>query len=191
MQEENKQEDKQETKYEHKQGLIHLYFGDGKGKTTASIGLAIRAAGTGKHVIFAQFLKGGSTGELVSFEKHANIKVIRAQKDLGFLFQMSEEEKRKAAAINQKVLEEAIEQISIFSADVLILDEITHAFSGQMVEKESIRKFLKNKPKELEVILTGRNPDPFFLEIADYITEMKCVKHPFENGVPAREGIEF
>ena len=176
---------------ESKQGLIHLYYGDGKGKTTASIGLAIRAAGNGRTVIFAQFLKGGATGELCSFEKHSNIKVIRSKKDLGFLFQMSSEEKQQAADINQQVLEEAIEQVSVLSADVLVLDEITHAFSSEVIKQECIKNFLQNKPKELEVILTGRNPDSFFFDISDYITEMKCVRHPFEKGVPAREGVEF
>lgn len=172
-------------------GLIHVYYGDGKGKTTAAIGLAVRAAGAGKQIIFAQFLKGGVTGELKSLEKLPNIRIFRNQEDLGFFKNMTPQEKEKAAFMHTETLKNIILVLKSQPIDMLILDEITYPYEYGIIDKAMLEHLIFQKPKSLELILTGRNPSPFFLEAADYVTEMKKIKHPFDKKIMAREGIEY
>lgn len=172
-------------------GYIHLYHGTGKGKTTAAIGLAVRAAGAGEKVIFSQFLKGRDTSELNSLGQISNITIIRNQKDFGFYFQMNEEQKEELRKMHDATLEHIKELISNGQCDVLILDEITYAYNWNLIDREVFEDLLKNKPKGLEIVMTGRDPDEFLVGISDYVSEVNCVKHPYERNIPARKGIEF
>ena len=169
-------------------GLIHVYCGDGKGKTTAAVGLAVRAAGRNFRVTMVQFLKSTDTGELNSLKKIGGIRLIRSHEALGFTFRMNEEQKRHAAAVQQQLWEQALAAVE--SSNLLILDEVMAALSSGMISESQVLDFLNKKPEDLEVVLTGRNPPKAVLERADYISEIKKIRHPFDSGIPAREGIE-
>jgi len=166
-------------------GLIHIYFGDGKGKTTAAVGLAVRAAGNGLCVCFAQLMKTDEPPELASLAK-LGVRVIGGAQEK-FSFQMTEEEKAQAVEDNDAILEEALEK----PCDLLVLDEAINAYRKGFVSKDRLERLVKEKPESLELVLTGRGPAPFMMEYADYATEMVCRKHPFDQGIPARKGIEY
>lgn len=171
-------------------GLIHLYCGDGKGKTTAAMGLAIRAAGHGKKVLILQFLKGRPTGELKSLAQIEGIQVLRGKEGMAFSFQMTPEERIQTKALHEDHLHLAMHRAQLGECEVLILDEVMGAVSTGLLEESLVTGFLQAKPPQLEVVLTGRNPPPQWVELADYVTEMKKIKHPYERGIPARDGIE-
>ena len=173
---------------EERTGLVHIYCGDGKGKTTAALGLAIRAAGHGLRVVIVQFLKGGQTGELSVLRSLPNVQVIRCEERLGFTFRMDEQQKRRAAAIQQELFAGA--KACVGRCDLLILDEIMAAINTGMVEMEQVVGLLSDRPQELEVVLTGRNPPEELVALADYVSEIHKVRHPFDRGIPARDGIE-
>lgn len=172
-------------------GLIHIYCGDGKGKTTASMGLGMRAAGRGKKVLLTQFLKDNETGELNSIEKlGVNFEVFKGTPVLKFFKFMSPEEqmeiKKEHEERFKKVTEKAIKE----NVDLLILDEIIASINLELVPLNKVIEFLQNRPKGLEVVLTGRNPDEKLVELADYVSEIRAVKHPYEKGINSRIGIE-
>ncbi|MDR1352909.1 MAG: cob(I)yrinic acid a,c-diamide adenosyltransferase [Treponema sp.] len=171
-------------------GLIHIYAGNGKGKTTAAIGLCVRAAGRGKKIIFAQFLKTQDTGELGSFEK-LGITVIRSTLRLGFTNAMDGETKKLCAEEQKKIMKKIRERLSGEAADLLVLDEILDAVNINMLDEAELRSLIENKPAELEIVLTGRNPAPWLAEAADYISDVRKVKHPYDRGIKARAGIEW
>jgi len=171
-------------------GLLHIYCGDGKGKTTACIGLSVRAAGRGFKVLFVQFLKNRLTGELQSFELFNNIEVMRGKETRKFTFQMTEDEKQKVLAEHKELFEQVITKISNEKIDLLILDEVIGACNTGVFPYSSLVDFLQNKPPELEVVLSGRNPPPELIALADYVSEVKMIKHPLKRGIPARDGIE-
>jgi len=135
-------------------GLIHLYTGNGKGKTTASIGLAVRACGSGLRVIFAQFMKGTKTSEIYPLQK-LEIQIIRQDASTKFVFQMNEPEKRQYSQVQEQTLLEAIADSN--KCDVLILDEVVSAITTGMLGLGQLTAFLLNKPEKLEVIMTGRD----------------------------------
>ncbi len=170
-------------------GLIHIYCGSGKGKTTAATGLAVRASGFGKKVVFCQFFKNGTSSELKSFEKLENITIINCRKTYGLYCNMDEEEKENAAKDYGELLEKALSEAK--NADLLVLDEVISSCNHKMISEEKLLEFLENKPENLEVVLTGRNPSEKLLSMADYVTEMNKIKHPYDKGTPARKGIEF
>ncbi len=169
-------------------GMIHIYYGDGKGKTTCAFGLALRCAGRGDRVRIVQFLKGGETGEVNAMRHVPGVEILRAKKGTKFTFQMDEEERRQARADHAAMLDQAFEQTE--GVRMLVLDEIMAACMTGMVEESHLIALLKNKPEHIEVVLTGRDPSRHLLELADYATEMRKVRHPFDRGVAARDGIE-
>lgn len=173
------------------QGCVHIYCGDGKGKTTASLGLALRSAGSGMSVIIVQFLKGRVTSELNSLNKIPNITIIRNTKDFGFFSSMGREEIQEITKMHTDNLLQAIAKVENGECDLLILDELCATYEKSLIDKEIVRKFILNKPKYLEIVITGRNPDQFLVENADYVSEIKKIKHPFDKNMPARKGIEF
>lgn len=169
-------------------GLVHIYCGDGKGKTTAAMGLAVRAAGNGLKVLILQFLKDGRTGELASFEKLENVTVIRGKGIMKFTFKMNEEEKTEAFQVHTENLQKVIDTAENYN--MVILDEAVGACGCGLLDKQMLLHFLDNRPEGLEVVLTGRNPAQELLDRADYISEIKKIRHPYDEGIQARKGIE-
>lgn len=171
-------------------GLIHIYCGDGKGKTTAAVGLAVRCAGRGNKVLLVQFLKSRDSGELYSLAKLPDIEVMRGKESKKFTFQMNEEEKHALLIEHNKMFEQVLAKIKNGGYSLLILDEVIGALNAKVFEMPKLIEFLRHKPENLEVVLTGRKPAPELVEIADYVSEMRKVKHPMDKGIMAREGIE-
>lgn len=171
-------------------GLIHIYCGDGKGKTTAAVGLAVRCAGRGNKVLLVQFLKSRDSGELYSLAKLPDIEVMRGKESKKFTFQMNEEEKHALLIEHNKMFEQVLAKIKNGGYSLLILDEVIGALNAKVFEMPKLIEFLRHKPENLEVVLTGRNPAPELVKIADYVSEMRKVKHPMDKGIMAREGIE-
>lgn len=168
-------------------GFLHIYCGDGKGKTTAALGLALRAAGAGMNVCFVQFMKGGETAELNALRLIPNISVKRCDKEYGFLNSMTESEKAEIAACHNELLEYAFGG----GFDLVILDEFNCAYEFGLVERSLAERLILNGKSESEVVLTGREPDEIFVRAADYISEVRSIRHPYEKGITARKGIEF
>lgn len=172
-------------------GYIQVYTGNGKGKTTAALGLGLRAVGRGFRVVMVQFLKGRETGELTSIQRLApDFVFLRFGESKKFAFQMDEAEK---AALALKIHEE-FQGLKEFLAgtpcDVLILDEILGALQGGFISMDTVVDFLESKPSTMEIVLTGRSLPQAIADRADLITEMVSVKHYMDAGVPARLGIE-
>ena len=168
------------------QGLIHLYWGEGKGKTTAAMGLALRALGNGKRVVIVQFLKGGDSGE-IPLLRSLGATVYRGKSGQKFVYQMSEAEKAQTRDMQTENLRRALAD----TADLLILDEACAACRLKMVEESLLRQAVLEKPMEQELVLTGREPADWMREAADYSTEMRCHRHPLEQGIGARKGVEY
>lgn len=172
-----------------KKGLIHIYCGDGKGKTSAALGLAVRAAGSGLKVTIVRFLKNNRSGEVEVLKNIRGIQVISCEKEFGFSWNMTPEIRKEAEDYYTGLFKQAWEMNT--GQDVLVLDEICGAADLGFVSQELVRKALENKPEGLEVVMTGRNPAPVLMEMADYVTEMKMIRHPYEKGIDARKGIEY
>lgn len=176
------------------QGLIQIYCGEGKGKTTASIGQAVRSAGAGLNVVFSRFLKTERSGELKILSEIPGVTMIPCKKSFGFYCNMSEEQKEEARVVYQDVLDRAAETALMSAArkdTVLVMDEIIATYGHGLIDREGFLHFLRTKPENLEVVMTGRNPAAELVELADYVSEIKKIKHPFDRGVYAREGIEY
>lgn len=171
-------------------GLIHIYCGDGKGKTTASLGLAIRCAGRGGRVLFTQFLKDRETGELVSLASIPNITVLRGKGIQKFTFQMTAEELTQTKHIQENLFDTIITKCRAEKPDMLILDEILPTCSLRLVDEQKLLRFLQTKPQRLEVVMTGRDPSQNLIDMADYVSEIHKRKHPYDKGIQARIGIE-
>lgn len=167
-------------------GLVHLYCGEGKGKTTAAMGLALRALGAGRQVAVVQFLKGGPSGEIPLLES-LGAQVFRGKAGMKFTFQMNEEEKARTHALQTEHLRQAL----ACAAGLLVLDEACAAWQTNLVDREMLRRAVLDKGPEQELVLTGRQPPEWMWDAADYITEMRCHRHPYEKGIGAREGVEF
>lgn len=172
-------------------GLIHLYCGDGKGKTTAAMGLALRCSGVGKKVLIFQFLKQDTSGERETLGKLPNITLLEGYAKAKFVKNMTDTEKRETKAYYSQRFMEITDMVKQNAYQMLILDEMMSAVNYGFVEEEKLVTFLKEKPEELEVVMTGRNPSKTICGLADYITEMKKVKHPYDKGIMARKGIEY
>lgn len=167
---------------------IHLYCGDGKGKSTAAAGLALRCAGSGNKVLFVQFFKDGSSGE-IELLRRAGITTMHSKTIPGMVFQLSHTQIRTVQRDYTALLQQAVDIAQGY--DMLILDEIVSTCGYGIVPEEKLLNFLDHRPEHLEVILTGRNPSEEMKKRADYITEMKKHAHPFDKGQIARKGIEY
>lgn len=170
--------------------MVHIYCGDGKGKTTCAMGLALRSAGRGNRVVIAQFLKDGNTGERVAWAKHDNVTLLPVPEKMKFIFAMDEAEKSATRAEMTALFDRAAGLVRAGECDLLILDEMCSAVTTGMVPLEKVTAFLDEKP-QAEIVLTGRDPEQALQDRADYITEMKKIKHPFDQGAKAREGVEW
>ncbi len=170
-------------------GRIHIYYGSGKGKTTAAVGQIIRAAGAGLHVLVFQFLKDNSSGERKVLEGLSNVTCLPGREEVKFFHQMNSEERAEAKHYNNKALDEIVKFCSPF--DVLFMDEALCAVQLGLLNEDKLLSFLECKPEGLEIILTGHEASERMEEAADYVTEMKKIKHPYDAGQPARKGIEY
>lgn len=164
--------------------MIQVYVGDGKGKTTASIGLCIRAAGHGFNVLFMQFLKDDSSGEVSVLRSIPSIEVIHCPVNYGFTFQMTEDQKKETAKEYDKMLDKAI-GTDVF---LVVLDEAIHALNAGMISREKLERLLD---KNSEIVLTGRDAPEWLISRADYVSNIQKIKRPYDKGVQARVGIEF
>lgn len=171
-------------------GLVHIYCGDGKGKTTASVGLTVRAQGFGLKVLFMQFLKDGNSSELNVLRTLDNITILGAKPIKKFTFQMTEEELAETRRVSAEQLKEAVDLVMDGDYNLLVLDEALGSIEAGVLDENLVLDFLKNKPEKLEVVITGRVPSEKMMEAADYVSRIEKVKHPYDQGIPARKGIE-
>lgn len=173
--------------------MIQIYCGDGKGKTTAAVGLAVRAAGHQIPVFFAQFMKSDSSGEIYLLKNLPLIEVHHAKRFYGFTKNMNPEQKEDMKKQYQKILKQAWKAMEQAKGQqsVIILDEVLHACNHNLLNEEELCRMISECPPNTEIVLTGRNPSQVLLERADYISEIKKVKHPYDQGIPARKGIEL
>ena len=170
-------------------GLVQVYTGDGKGKTSAAFGLALRAVGRGLKVYVIQFIKGGfDYGELYVVERLPNFKLKAFGRGKFVTDVPPPEDDIKLA---KEAFELAREVVSGGKYDVVVLDEINVALHLKLVEIEEVVDLIRRKPKHVELVLTGRYVPQEIIELADLVTEMKEVKHPYTKGVPPRKGIEY
>jgi len=170
-------------------GYIQVYTGKGKGKTTAALGLALRAAGHGLKTYMGQFLKGQDYGELHSIKKISPLITIEQFGRKGFIHvtkDPDEEDIQKA----KEGLEKCLKAMLSHKYTLIILDEINVAVDFNLIEEQEVHKFLDQKPENIEVILTGRYAPVSLINRADLVTEMKEIKHYYKKDVPARDGIE-
>lgn len=199
--------------------MIQLYTGDGKGKTTAAVGQAVRAVGSGYRVMFCQFMKGGESGELEVLKGLPQVKIYRCEREFPFFNAMTDRDKEEITEIHNAIIRNIIRRFDGLNNTgnistngsgavglMVVLDEITYPLNWGLIDV-SLFKDLVGKMKALyngrsgdsgeeslsriELVLTGREPDRFILENADYITEMKKLRHPFDWGIQARKGIEY
>jgi cob(I)alamin adenosyltransferase len=170
-------------------GLVQVYTGNGKGKTTASFGLALRAIGRGLKVYIIQFIKGGfDYGELYIADKLPGL-TLKAYGRGKFISEKKPDKIDVDLAI--AALKEAQDVIKSGEVDVVILDEINVALNLKLVEIEKVLKLIKEKPEKMEIVLTGRNAPVEIVQAADLVTEMIEIKHPYNAGFKARKGIEY
>ena len=168
--------------------MIHLYCGDGKGKTTAAAGLAARAAGSGMKVLFCQFFKDGSSSELESLRR-LGIETRNPSAVFGLYKYMTEEQRKETREAHNELLYGVIADAGRY--DLIVLDEAVSTYRYQMLDREKLISLLKTEGQSREIVLTGRKPADELVEAADYVTEMKKIKHPFDGGLTARKGIEY
>jgi len=174
-----------------RRGLILINTGPGKGKTTAALGTALRAVGSGMRVLVLQFIKGSwHYGELDAVEAFAPNFVIK-QMGRGFVKVGGAEPDPEDIRLVQAAWAEAREAIYSGEWDLVVLDEINYAISYKMLDAAIVAEALKGKPEMVHVILTGRNAHPLLVELADTVTEMREVKHAYSRGIQARRGIEY
>ena len=199
--------------------MIQLCTGDGKGKTTAAVGQAVRAVGSGYRVMFCQFMKGGETGELEVLKELSQVEIYRCEREFPFFNAMTDRDKEEITEIHNAIIRNIIRRFDGLNNTgnistngsgavglMVVLDEITYPLNWGLIDV-SLFEDLVGKMKALyngrsgdsgeeslsrvELVLTGRDPDRFILENADYITEMKKLRHPFDWGIQARKGIEY
>lgn len=172
-------------------GLVHVYYGYGKGKTTCALGLALRANGCGLKIVILQFLKDMATGELSSLTAMDGVTVIRGKAAPTWFKNMDDEQIEETRQIHNANLSKAIELIEAGECDMLVLDEVLDACDFDLIDQDLLKKTIVERPENVEIVITGHKPIGWIMDIADYITEMRKEKHPYDDGVKARRGIEF
>jgi cob(I)alamin adenosyltransferase len=172
------------------EGRVQIYCGDGKGKTSAAVGAAVRAAGAGFGVCFVQFNKDGTSSELKILRDLPRMEVISGKPSTRFTWEMNEAELAETRAINNRYFMQGMAAATA-TAQMVIFDELCSAFDLALIDRAMVLRALRQRPADVEFILTGRNPAPELLELADYISEIAAVRHPFQKRIGARLGIEY
>ncbi|MCI7640716.1 MAG: cob(I)yrinic acid a,c-diamide adenosyltransferase [Subdoligranulum variabile] len=165
--------------------MLHLYWGNGKGKTTAAMGLALRALGHGRRVVIVQFLKDGTSGEIAPLR--AAGAAVYTCPNAKFTWLMDEADKAAAREASARALGQALAE----PFDLLVLDEACAALKSSILDEALLRRAVAFAKNGREVVLTGRDPAPWLQDAADYSTEMRAHRHPYADGVAAREGVEY
>ena len=168
-------------------GLVQVYTGDGKGKTTAALGLALRAIGWGYKVCFIQFIKARKTGEVKISQKELPRFSIHQFGKSAFIKRPNQKDKLLA----QKALKFAQKIINSQKYQIVILDEINIALNFKLINLAQVIQIIRHKPASVEIVLTGRKAPRQIIEIADLVTEMKLIKHPFDKKIQARQGLDY
>jgi len=175
----------------HKQGLVIVYTGNGKGKTTAAVGLAVRAAGYKRKVLFLQFIKEWFTGEKETL-KLLEPYVTFIQMGQGFVGIWGD---RKDRIEHQNAAEEAFaflkDKVKSNEYEVIVMDEINIAISEGLIKIDDVLEMISNKPAELDLVFTGRGASQKLIDVADLVTEMTEIKHPFQKGILAKRSIDY
>jgi cob(I)alamin adenosyltransferase len=171
-------------------GLVHIYCGDGKGKTTAATGLAVRANESGLKVLFLQFLKGTLSYEVPALLK-LGITVKKTDEVKKFIPYMTEQEKAVCKKAQNELFETAKSALEGKQYDVIVLDEILGAIEMSMIDEENIISFIINKPANIELVLTGRIASEKLTRLSDYVSQINSIKHPYDKGIKARKGIDY
>lgn len=172
--------------------MVQIYYGNGKGKTTAAAGLSLRAAARGWQVLFVQFLKDGASGEVQCFQHIPGIDVATQRGVYPFFSQMTEAQKEMARKEYQELLEKSYSFVhnGETGGRLLVLDEVLHALRYGLIEEDEVLRILDYSGPKTEIVLTGYDPSEKILGRADYITQMKKERHPFDEGMNCRIGIE-
>ena len=171
-----------------KKGYVHLYTGNGRGKTTAALGFALRAAGAGLKVFIVQFAKGTATSELVSLRKLSGRIIVKQFGSRSFIKGEPSHNDRAQAAKGMAMVRRLIEK---GSCDVVILDELCGACVHKLVSIDETIDMIRNKHDSVELVITGRNAQKEMIRVSDVVTEMREIKHYYTKGVKARKGIEY
>ncbi len=172
------------------QGLVQVFTGHGRGKTTAALGQALRAIGQGLRVYMCSFLKKSPVGELMVSKKYLDQLLVIEQSGPNRFIEEGQQTKEDKALI-EKAFQRARKMLFSGKFDIVILDEINRAIDLKLVDLEEVITLIKEKPSNVELILTGRNAHPEIVKIADLVTEMLNIKHPLAVGIKARRGIEY
>jgi cob(I)alamin adenosyltransferase len=171
------------------EGLVQVYTGNGKGKTSAAFGLALRATGRGLNVFIIQFIKGGfDYGELYMVDKIPNLKLKAFGRGK---FISADPPEKEDVRLAEQALQLAKEAVGSGKHDIVILDEINVALKLKLISLDEVLELIKSKPKYVELVLTGRNAPDQIIEAADLVTDMREIKHPFREGYKSRKGIEY
>jgi cob(I)alamin adenosyltransferase len=168
-------------------GMIHVITGDGKGKTTAALGIGMRAVGRGLKVCMVQFMKGYEYGEIAAAKELEGFDIFQFGR-AEFVNKENPEQVDIQEAV--KALEHAKKVVSSGKYDIVILDEVNVALDFKLIGLEDVLGLAKGKPKNIELVLTGRNAGQELVELADYVSEVREIKHPYRKGIGARKGIE-
>lgn len=171
--------------------LLHVYTGDGKGKTSASMGLALRVLGHDRPVLIAQFMKDGTSGELKALATFPKAHLFEGGRMQGFVSRMNPQQQEEARAEQGRAIDELIGLVEEIKPALTVLDELCVALFMRMVSQEDAWRLIDSALQYGDVAATGRYAPDYLKERADYISEIKAVKHPYNEGVPARKGIEF
>jgi cob(I)alamin adenosyltransferase len=176
-----------------KNSLIHLCVGDGKGKTTSAYGLLLRALGSDYRTAVFSFLKSDDSGEITALYKLAeiyeNLEINISNKKHGFFYSLCESEKKEVENEINILFSRFEKMIKEECSDLIVLDEVVDAINLNLIDEERLISLLSEK--KCEIIMTGRNPSEKLIEISDYVSEIKKIKHPYDKGICARKGIEF
>lgn len=171
--------------------MVHVYTGPGKGKTTATLGLALRALGWGAKVCMIQFIKGYADIGEARFAREFGERFILKQFEIDLTLSITEREVKKRSKAAEDAFAYARESVKSGEFDLIILDEINNALHYSLIDKQQVLDLIETKPEHVELVLTGRDAPAEIIAAADYVTELVSVKHPFDKGIPARRGVDY